>query len=168
MIFKIKKTVSHRYWLEKTIEHAEQIPSQGGSPHPSVKVGAMIVSKKNRILATDVNRFAFGLNAGRSERYEDGARSLWINCAEQMTLMQALKHHRDLSGARMYITLEPCTVCAGLIVESGIKEIIVPESSHQFYDKLKKKWRDSIDVGRSKLKEAGVKVTYVDLSDSDK
>lgn len=155
-----------RAWLDLAIKTANAAPEKGGSPHPRVKVGAILVDAKGKEIARAVNRFATGVDRRRPERYENNARSLWINCAEQMALAQALRHKADVKGAKMYVTLEPCAVCAGLLVESGIREVVVPLSSRRSYAKLKAKWKKSIEIGTSKLTEAGVKITAVDMDDT--
>lgn len=167
VLAQIAQMEAHRGWLLKAQALAQAPVDKGGSPHPSVQVGAILVGADGKEIAKDVNRFAHGLVSDRPERFEDGIRSLWINCAEQMVLLGALRKRADLKGARLYVTLEPCTVCAGLIVEAGIAEVIVPVHSMRAYAKLKNKWKLSIETGRAKLAEAGVRVTTVDLGTPD-
>jgi len=152
----------HQKWLMEAEKTAQASPEKGGSPHPNVKVGALLVGGDGKEIARSSNRFARGLDASREERYEDDCRSLWINCAEQMVLVDALRNKADIVGARLYITLDPCAICAGLIVEAGIGSVIVPNHASQGYDKLKEKWKKSIEIGHSKLSEGGVKVIRVD------
>ncbi|MDD3181718.1 MAG: deaminase [Alphaproteobacteria bacterium] len=161
---KIDLLETHRLWLKRAAEIALASPEKGGSPHPSVKVGAILVDAKGLEIAHAANGFAHGIDRRRPERYENGARSLWINCAEQMVIAKAARNQADLKGAKLYVTLEPCAICAGLLVECGICEVIVPLSSRRSYAKLKAKWKKSIEIGSSKLMEAGVKVTVVDVS----
>lgn len=163
---KAKAQETHIKWLEKAQSGAERTPTKGGSPHPTVKVGALLVDKKGKEIACAANRFAHGLDHTHPERYENGSRSLWINCAEQMVLIDAARKKADVKGARLYVTLEPCAICAGLIVEAGIAEVVVPSHSLKAHRKLKLKWRHSIEIGREKLAEGGVRVTTVDMEQS--
>ena len=156
----------HRKWLMKAAEVAEASPEKGGSPHPSVKVGAVIVGADGKEIARASNGFAQGIDRRRPERYDNGTRSLWINCAEQLALAKAIHKRADLKGARIYVTLEPCATCAGLLVACGIKEIVVPLSSRRSYAKLKAKWKKSIEIGTSKLTEGGVTITAVDMNNT--
>jgi deoxycytidylate deaminase len=158
----------HRQWLARAEEISAQPVSKGGSPHPSVKVGAVLVDARGRELAASSNRFAEGVDRRRSERYKDGDRSLWINCAEQLALMQALRKGKKVEGARLYVTLEPCAVCAGLIGELKIAEVYVPIGSMRRYAKLKAKWKESIEIGLTKLEESGVRLISVDAQKSTK
>jgi tRNA(Arg) A34 adenosine deaminase TadA len=152
----------HRHWLAHAEHLAKSPVTKGGSPHPHVKVGAVLVDKKGHEIAAAVNRFAHGVDRRRKERYNNGSKALWINCAEQMALMAALKKRVSLKDATLYVTLEPCAVCAGLIAEIGLKQVCVPVGSFRRYAKLKAKWKESIEVGLIKLSEAGVDVTAVD------
>lgn len=158
--------VEHRRWLERAEDVATQPVSKGGSPHPTVRVGAVLVDARGREIAAAANRFPGGVDRRRPERYKDGSKSLWINCAEQLTLMQALRRGKKISGARLYVTLEPCAVCAGLIGELKIAEVCVPVDSMRRYARLKSKWKDSIEIGLIKLEEAGVRLIAVDTRKS--
>ncbi len=155
---------AHRAWLAKAQAAAKKNPRQGGSPHPTVKVGAVLVGADGKEIARGANRFAHGLDWKNPERYEDGSRSLWFNCAEQMVIAHALHKKADVEGARLYLTLEPCATCAGLIVECGIKEVILPAHAVDAYPSLKPKWRKSVEIGLGKLLEASVKVTTVKMA----
>lgn len=153
----------HRGWLERAVQVANSPVSQGGSPHPTVKVGAVLVDAKGREIAAAANRFAQGVDRRRPERYISGSKSLWINCAEQMILIDALRRGVKIKGARLYVTLEPCATCAGLIAESGIRDIFVPVGAMRRYAKLKAKYKESIEVGLVKLAEAGVCRTALEV-----
>lgn len=155
----------HRHWLSLAQVQAHRDPRRGGSPHPSVKVGAVLIGPDGHEIARGANRFARGLDWKNPDRYVDGERSMWFNCAEQMVIAHALHDKAQVEGARLYITLEPCAVCAGLIVECGIKEVILPAQALGAYPKLKPKWRKSVEIGLGKLLEAKIKVTAVEMED---
>lgn len=154
---------THHDFLAQASALAHGAVSDGGSPHPTVRVGAVVVGRDGGVIASAANRFAVGVDSSRTERYERGTKSLWINCAEQLAIAGAACRHGDLAGARLYVTLEPCAICAGIIIESGIKEVIVPTGALRSYSLLKKKWKHSIEIGITKLAEAGVKLTAVDI-----
>jgi len=158
----------HRHWLRRAEAVALAPVSMGGSPHPSVKVGAMLVDHKGREIAAAANRFAHGVDRRRPERIRPGAKSLWINCAEQIAFAKALRKRADLRGASLYVTLEPCAVCAGLIGELRLRDVYVPVGSLRRYAKLKAKWKNSIEIGLTKLAEAGVRVTAIDTKPAKK
>lgn len=153
----------HRHWLSRAEAAARRSVNAGGSPHPSVKVGAVLVSAKGREIAEASNRFAFGVDRRRPERYKDGSKSLWINCAEQLAIAAALQKRADIRGASLYVTLEPCAICAGLAAELRLKMICVPVGSRRRYAKLKAKWKHSIEIGLIKLAEAGIPLLAIDM-----
>jgi dCMP deaminase len=45
--------------------------------------------------------------------------------AEQNAIIQAAIHGRDTRGAEMYITCPPCSICAKMLVNAGIKRIVI-------------------------------------------
>ena len=143
------KTISacHFLWLAKAEALAKKPVRRGGSPHPSVRVGAIFVDAGGHEIAAAANRFARGVKARVPERLDTNGRSLWINCAEQLAIVEAARRKADLKGARLYVTLEPCAICAGLIAEMGIREVFVPAQSLRHSSRLKKKWKSSIDIG---------------------
>ena len=117
------------------------------------KVGAVLVKNK-RILSTGYNgapsnikhcektgcmRKDFNIPSG--ERHEL-CRGLH---AEQNALLQAALHGVSVEGAKMYATTQPCIICAKMLINAGIKEIVI---SGRYPDKL----------ARDFLKEAKIKV----------
>jgi tRNA(Arg) A34 adenosine deaminase TadA len=156
------KWAEHRHWLARAEQVATQPVSKGGSPHPSVRVGAILVNAKGHEIASSANRFAQGVDRRRPERYKDGSKSLWINCAEQLALMQALRKGKKVMGAKLYVTLEPCAVCAGMIGELQLAQVCVPVDAMRRYARLKTKWKDSIETGLIKLAESGTRLVAVD------
>ena len=95
-------------------------------------VGAVIV-KERRILATGYN----GVPSGLRHCEETGClrEQLGIpsgqrheNCrglhAEQNAIIQAARYGIDIEGSSIYITTEPCSVCAKMLINAGIKEIV--------------------------------------------
>jgi tRNA(Arg) A34 adenosine deaminase TadA len=152
----------HRHWLARAEAFAQQPISKGGSPHPSVKVGAVLVGRDGHEIAIASNRFAQGVDRRRPERYREGSKSLWINCAEQIAITQALRKRADLKGAFLYLTLEPCAICAGLIAELRLQQLYVPVGALRRYARLKTKWKNSIEIGLIKLAEAGVRLISID------
>jgi tRNA(Arg) A34 adenosine deaminase TadA len=153
----------HRTWLKRAEAVATQPVSRGGSPHPTTKVGAILVDQRGREIASSANRFAQGVDRRRPERFREGYKSLWINCAEQLAITDALKKRAQVKGASLYVSLEPCAICAGMIAELDIKMVCVPVGSFRRYAKLKAKWKKSIEVGLIKLTEAGVPLITVDM-----
>ncbi|MBC8501325.1 MAG: cytidine/deoxycytidylate deaminase family protein [DPANN group archaeon] len=50
--------------------------------------------------------------------------------AEQNSIVQAAKNGTSVHGATMYVKMEPCAVCARMIVNAGIKRVICENKYH--------------------------------------
>jgi len=117
------------------------------------KVGAIIV-KDRRILATgyngtpskirhcgEVQCLRDKLNIPSGERHEL-CRGLH---AEQNVLLQAALYGISLKNSVLYCTNQPCVICAKMLINAGIEEIVIADC---YPDKMAKDF----------LKEAGIKI----------
>ncbi|HAF07184.1 MAG: Cytidine/deoxycytidylate deaminase family protein [candidate division TA06 bacterium 32_111] len=100
------------------------------------KVGAIIV-KDRHILSTGYNGPPKGvkhcdelggclrekLNIPSGERME---LSRAVH-AEQNAIIQAAKLGINIEGADMYVTNQPCFICAKMIINAGVKRVIINE-----------------------------------------
>lgn len=86
-----------------------------------IPVGAVIVLK-NQII-------------GKGYNLKDST-GIVTNHAEIMAIQQANKKIKDwrLNGATIYVTLEPCPMCASAIQQSRISKIVYGASSNKPYD----------------------------------
>jgi len=117
------------------------------------KVGAVLVKDK-QILATGYNGAPSGiehcektgclretLKVPSGQRHEL-CRGLH---GEQNVILQAARHGVSVKGAILYITNTPCSICAKMIINAGITEIVVGVD-----------YPDKMAAGF--LKEAGIRV----------
>lgn len=113
MVISVKKEIlpvkekSVNYYMRRALYHAKKAALEGEVP-----VGAVIVYKGHII--------AYGRN-----RRESGRNALYHAEIEAIN-----KACRKLSGWRlfecdMYVTLEPCPMCAGAIINSRIKKLYI-------------------------------------------
>lgn len=120
------------------------------------KVGAVIV-KDRRLLSTGYNGAPAGLehcletgclrqekNIPSGERHEL-CRGLH---AEQNAIIQAALHGVSIKGADLYCTHHPCSLCAKMLINAGIKRVI-----------LKNVYPD--ELARELLAEAKIRVTIL-------
>ena len=95
-------------------------------------VGAVVV-KDRRILATGYN----GVPSGLAHCGETGCLRQQLGVpsgqrheicrglhAEQNAIIQAAKYGINIDGASIYINTQPCVVCAKMLINAGIKEIV--------------------------------------------
>jgi len=58
----------------------------------------------------------------------------------------------------MYVVpMQPCSQCAGMIIQSGIKRVVTVEATGS----NKKRWGKDIQSTLEMFKEAGVEVEYI-------
>lgn len=147
-------SISRPDWDEYFIRIAELVSHR--STCIRRQVGAVLVKEK-RILATGYNGAPSGishcqdvgcirekLKIPSGERHEL-CRGLH---AEQNAIIQAAYHGVSIKDSVLYITCHPCSVCAKMIINSGIKEIIIKSD---YPDK----------ISGELLNEAGVKVRII-------
>ena len=122
------------------------------------QVGAVIVQDKH-IIATGYNGAPRGIaHCGEREggcmREELGVPSGEKHelCralhAEQNAIIQAATLGQSVEGATIYITHQPCAICAKMIINAGIERIVVREG---YPDAL------AVDI----LKEAGLRIVML-------
>lgn len=121
------------------------------------QVGAVIVQDKH-VIATGYNGAPRGLEhcaeRGGCLREKLGVPSGEKHelCralhAEQNAIIQAATLGHSIEGASIYITHQPCVICAKMIINAGIERIIVKEG---YPDEL------SVQI----LKEAGLKIVML-------
>jgi len=130
MIKKIKRPAWDEYFLKMALLVGERATCLRR------KVGAVLV-KDRRILATGYNGaptkithceivgcLRDQLEVPSGQRHEL-CRGLH---AEQNVLVQAALHGVSTKGSMLYITCSPCIICAKMIINAGIKEVVCKEN----------------------------------------
>lgn len=115
------------------------------------KVGAVIVKEK-RVLSTGYN----GAPKGTEHCEQTGCIRVQLNVpsgtrhelcrgvhAEQNAVTQAAYFGVSVNGASIYTTTYPCSMCAKILINAGIKEIVYSEG---YADDLSKKLLDEADI----------------------
>ncbi|MCP4632662.1 MAG: cytidine deaminase [candidate division Zixibacteria bacterium] len=115
------------------------------------QVGAVIVKSK-RVLTTGYNGAPSGLEhcleigCLRDElKIPSGERHELCRAihAEQNALVQAASFGVSVQGATIYSTTYPCNLCAKMLINSGIKEIVV---MHEYPDKMASEMLDKANI----------------------
>ena len=106
------------YFMQITFQVARR------STCPRAAVGAVIVRDK-RILTTGYN----GAPSGLPHCTEAGCLMVNDHCvrtlhAEQNAIIQGALHGVDVSDGTIYVTHQPCLVCAKMIINAGIDRVV--------------------------------------------
>ena len=103
----MKNLEVHQLWMAKAIALAKQAGAAGEIP-----VGAIVLNKLGEAIASGVNR---------KERDQDPTAH-----AEIVAIREAARVLRDwhLTGCTLYVTLEPCPMCAGAILQARISTLV--------------------------------------------
>ncbi|MCR9064413.1 MAG: nucleoside deaminase [Cytophagales bacterium] len=97
---------SHEYFMAKAMDLAHQAFEAGEVP-----VGALVVTENNQIIGKGFNQ---------TEMLND------VTAHAEMLAITAAANHLDakyLRDCRLYVTLEPCVMCAGAIAWSQVDAI---------------------------------------------
>ena len=119
-----------KYFIEEALKQA-QIAANGGD----IPVGCIVVyreNKKNKKMceiasAAGVKDGSIVARAYNKRNKDKNA----ISHAEILAISKACKKFKDfrLEECDLYVTLEPCQMCAGAIVQSRIKRLIIGAKS---------------------------------------
>lgn len=145
-------------WHKRFMEMAYLVSSWSSCFKQDRQVGAVIVRDK-RILTTGYNGASAGIlsckERGECLRVKRGIASgtcheiCYAVHAEQNAIIQAAKLGLAVDGATLYCTHQPCSICAKMIINSGIREVIFDQG-----------YPDEFSMAM--FDEAGVKVTKFD------
>ncbi|MDD5120278.1 MAG: cytidine/deoxycytidylate deaminase family protein [Candidatus Omnitrophica bacterium] len=152
-----KKKILHRRpsWDEYFLEMAELVSKRSTCLRRSV--GAVLVREK-RILATGYNgapsglKHCFEIGCMRQKlKVPSGERHELCRAlhAEQNALIQASLHGISVKGATLYSTTQPCVICAKMLINAGIKEIIITQG---YPDKMAMEFLRAAKIKVRKLK----------------
>ncbi|MFC3523291.1 tRNA adenosine(34) deaminase TadA [Marinococcus halophilus] len=96
----------HTYWMQEAIREAKQAEAAGEVP-----IGAVIVYQ-NEVIGRGRNR--------REEDQQASAHAEMIAIQEACTFLNSWR----LEECTLYVTLEPCPMCAGAIVQARVPSVV--------------------------------------------
>ena len=123
-------------WDQRFMDMTEQIATWSSCARPGRAIGCVIVKNK-RIMTTGYNGAPSGLKTC-SERggclreklhIPSGTRSevCYATHAEQNAIIQAARLGVSIDGATLYCTHQPCSICAKMIINAGIRRVVYKE-----------------------------------------
>lgn len=135
-------------WDGRLLALAEHVASW--SKDPSTKVGSVVASGKD-VLGLGYNGFPKGVLDSPERLYDRQQKYPRVVHAEPNAILNA---RTDLRGCTLYSwPMAPCSSCAKLIIQAGIKRVVSPSSSEAM-----SRWGDDIELAQAMLLEAGVEV----------
>ena len=139
--------ITYDKWDIRFIELAEFISSW--SKDPSTKVGAVVVDKNNRIVGTGYNGYPQHIPDDDLHNRENKIAK--VLHAEENALAFS---YRDVTGFTLYCTHCPCSHCASMIVQRGIKRVVYCEGAKDFQNR----WKEANKMALNIFKMANISV----------
>ena len=141
-------------WDKRFLALAQHVA--GWSKDPSTQVGAVIVDDKRRVVSVGYNGFPMGVDDAE-ERYADrDTKYKMVVHAERNALLFA---NKSPEGCTAYVSLMPCSACAGMMIQAGIKRIVAPVTPPE----LESRWGEDMAISRQMFEEAGIELILLDL-----
>lgn len=117
------------------------------SKDPSTKVGSVLVDENRRVLSMGYNGFPAQIRDDAEQYLNRDLKLKKVVHAEANAIVFA---QRNLSTSTLYVwPLMPCSNCAGLVIQSGIKKVVSVENENP-------KWQESFKLTREMFNDAGV------------
>ena len=137
-------------WDLRFLEMARNAASW--SKDPSTKVGAIIVDDDKRVISVGYNGFPKGVRD--DERLDDRQEKYKIIVhAERNDLLFA---NTNVKNCHIYTyPFLPCSVCAGMIIQAGIKRVVSVKNNNL-------RWQQDFKVSRKMFQEAEIHVIEYD------
>lgn len=120
-------------WDKRFMDMTELVATWSSCFKSDRQVGA-IITKDKRILTTGYNGASAGIvsckEKGECIRQKLGIESgtrhelCYAVHAEQNAIIQSAKQGICVDGATLYCTHQPCSICAKMIINSGIKRVV--------------------------------------------
>lgn len=120
------------------------------------KVGSVIVNDRNPI-SMGFNGFPKGCNDFDKKRFEPPLKYLYTQHSESNAIAQSAKNGQKTDGCTIYVTLFPCSSCAGMIVNAGIKRVVCNDRPTLDNEKYRESWGIAIKI----FEEAGIQVDFI-------
>ena len=135
------------------------------SNDPNTKIGSLILNETTKvILSIGYNSIPNGCNNNIEqfpERFDrDKNKYKYFSHAEEAAICICAKNGIKTEGSTIYITQPCCSPCSRMIINSGIKRVVIYNNDIENKD-FKFRWKDDIEISKILFKEAGITVTYI-------
>lgn len=142
--------MNYKKWDKNFLDLAKLIGSW--SKDPSTQVGAVIVDQNNRLVSVGYNGFPRGIEDDKRLLDREDKYDIIVH-AEVNALMFA---NKSVEGCTLYTwPFQPCSRCAGLIIQSGINRVVSVVHSDE-------RWKKNFQLSSKLLSEAGIELEIMD------
>jgi dCMP deaminase len=136
-------------WDTRFIDLAEHVSRW--SKDPSTKVGA-VIADEIRVVSLGFNGLPVGMVDTYERLHDRELKYQLIVHAERNALLFSTE---SLKGCTIYTwPFMPCSVCAGMIIQSGISRVVAPVSSSE-------RWADNFKLSFEMFLESGVRIDLI-------
>tara|TARA_R110000868_G_scaffold315517_3_gene576400 strand:+ start:1498 stop:1932 length:435 start_codon:yes stop_codon:yes gene_type:complete len=140
--------MSWKNWDNNFLDMAELVSKW--SKDPSTKVGAVIVDDNNRVISVGYNGFPQNIEDNDRLLERETKYNIVVH-AEANALLFA---SRTVKGCTLYTyPFQPCSRCASLIIQSGIKRVVTVFNNDT-------RWVENFKLAKSLFSEAGIRMDY--------
>jgi dCMP deaminase len=120
-------------------------------------VGAVIIGPDHEVRSVGYNSFPRKINDNLSNRQERPEKYFWMSHAEANAVANSAMIGISLKGCILYTNGIPCTSCATLIINAGIKEVVVDK---KWESNNSEKWIEHANRTKIMIMEANVKLRF--------
>lgn len=133
------------------------------SKDPSTKVGAIIVNRNHRIIATGYNGFPSRIEDDPKLLEDRTTKYRLIIHAEMNALLNALNNGISVEHCSLYVyPLPTCGECAKNIVQSGVDKVfMISDDLHN------ERWRETWLSGRDIFDRGRIELSFIPKKDLD-
>lgn len=143
-------------WHVRFLKLAKEVASW--SKDPSTKVGCVLV-RDRRVISTGYNGFPKNIGDTLNRLYNREQKYEITVHAEVNAVTTAALHGVSTEGCVAYVTFNPCSRCAAVLINAGIKEVYVCDAGE-----IPSRWLENFITASKLLAEAEVGYHTVDAS----
>jgi dCMP deaminase len=149
-------TPNEEKWHIRFLRLAKEVSKW--SIDPSTKVGCILVRNK-RVISTGYNGFPKNIS-DNFDRLLDREKKYEITVhAEVNAVTTAALHGVSTEGCSAYLTFNPCSSCAAVLINAGISAVYVIGGQI-----MPDRWLNNFITASNLLAEAGVEQKVIDIS----
>jgi dCMP deaminase len=124
------------------------------SKDPHTQVGCIILTEDfSRILSTGINGFPRNMDDNNKSRWERPLKYSYVQHSESNAVANAARTGTPIDKSVIAITKFPCSTCAKLLVQAGIKKVYTIQPDYE-----SEQWGEDAKISERILNEVGVEV----------